>query len=126
MVHRVTYCCKAVNVQVTHDIPSQQQETWPPEGDAMTKRSSGRSVVIQILVFCIVTACCLVGEYQSFGGECCFHLQSLLTSVLKMGAACSSETLVSVTYKTARCHNPYDHSSSLVVAMPYGSESYEP
>lgn len=79
----------------------------------MTKRGSRRSVIIQIVLFGIVTACCLVRESQFFGGECCFYLQSLHTSTLKTRAACSSETLVSVIYKTARCHNPDDYSSSL-------------
>jgi hypothetical protein len=80
----------------------------------VTKRGSRRSrCCIQIVVFCIITACCLPGEYQSFGGECCFYLQSLHTLNLKTGVSCSSETLVSFTYKTARRHNPEDYSSSL-------------
>lgn len=82
------------------------------EGDAVTKRGS-RSVIIQIVLFGFLTACCLVSEYQFFRGECCFYLPSLHTSTLMMRAVCSSETLVSVTYKTARCHNLDVYISSL-------------
>jgi hypothetical protein len=44
-----------------------------------------------------------VGGYQRFGGT------YFLTSTLKMGAVCLSETLIS-NYKIAWCHNPDDHS----------------
>jgi hypothetical protein len=52
------------------------------------------------LLHCDTVLSCVV----SFGGECwCFR--SLHTWTLKLGAGCSSQTLVRFSYKTVRCHN---------------------
>jgi hypothetical protein len=55
---------------------------------------------MKITIFCPVAPCSQVDSYQCFGGTCCFHLYS---SILKMKAGSSFETLVTI-YLTIRCH----------------------
>jgi hypothetical protein len=62
---------------------------------------------ISMLVFWVVTPCGLVGEYESFGGTYCLHLQGWHLDP-EMEAVCSSETLVP-TFKSTRLYNPEDH-----------------
>jgi hypothetical protein len=61
------------------------------------------AVKMLIVVFWIMTPCCLVGRYRRFGGTC------RLTSTLQMEAIRFFETLV-ITYKTTGRHNPEDNS----------------
>jgi hypothetical protein len=62
-------------------------------------------VFISAVVFVFVTPYNLVGGCQCFGGTCC-------TLTLKMGAACSSETLL-LTYKTTQCQPRRQQSAHL-------------
>jgi hypothetical protein len=47
-------------------------------GSAEPLRTDSSAPLVQlVLVFCALTICDLVGEYQSFGETCCLHLQGL-------------------------------------------------
>jgi hypothetical protein len=65
-----------------------------------------RKSVFENTLFYDAMLCTLVDRYPS-SGTCCFYLQGIRSSTLKMGAANFPKTTVPI-YETTQCHNPED------------------